>query len=110
MDMNLDMSRLSAIDGLSAVSRYDSTTNENKRSSGGTTFDSVLASAMNLVNETDQLSNAAEEEEIRFAMGESDSMHDLMVAQQKANVSLQYTVAVKNTLIEAYKTLLNLQF
>lgn len=110
MDMNLDMNRLSAIDGLSAVSRYDSTTNKNRGSSGDTTFDSLLASAMNLVNETDQLSNAAEAEEVRFAMGESDSMHDLMVAQQKANVSLQYTVAVKNTLIEAYKTLLNLQF
>lgn len=110
MDMSLGMDRLSAIDGLSAVSRYDSTTNKNRRSSGDTAFDSILASAMNLVNETDQLSNAAEEEEIRFAMGESDSMHDLMVAQQKANVSLQYTVAVKNTLVEAYKTLLNLQF
>lgn len=110
MDMNLDMSRISAIDGLSAVSRYNSTTNKTKESSGDTTFDSLLASAMNLVNETDQLSNAAEEEEIRFAMGESDSMHDLMVAQQKANVSLQYTVAVKNTLLEGYKTLLNLQF
>ena len=65
---------------------------------------------MKMVNETDQLSNAAEEEEIRFSIGETDNWHDLMVAQQKANISLQYTVAVKNTAIEAYKTLLNMQF
>ena len=59
---------------------------------------------------TDQLSNQAEAEEVRFAMGESDSLHDLQVAQQKANISLQYTVAVKNTAMEAYRSLLNLQF
>ena len=65
---------------------------------------------MKLVGETDALSNAAEEEEIRFAIGETDSWHDLMIAQQKANISLQYTVAVKNTAMEAYKSLLNMQF
>ena len=32
-----------------------------------------------------------------------------MVAQQKANISLQYTVAVKNTALEAYRTLMNMQ-
>ena len=52
----------------------------------------------------------AEVEEVRFAMGESDSLHDLQAAQQKANISLQYTVAVKNTAMEAYRSLLNLQF
>lgn len=73
-------------------------------------FDSILSSAMKLVGETDRLSNAAEEEEIRFAIGETDSWHDLMIAQQKANISLQYTVAVKNTIVDSYKSLLNMQF
>ena len=72
-------------------------------------FDSFLTSAMNMVGETNQLSNAAEAEEIRYATGQSDNWHDLMVAQQKANVSLQYTVAVKNTALEAYRTLMNMQ-
>ena len=38
-----------------------------------------------------------------------NSLHDLMVAQQKANVSLQYTVAVKNTAVEAYRSIMNMQ-
>lgn len=59
-----------------------------------------------MIGETNQLSNAAQAEEIRYSTGESDNWHDLMVAQQKANVSLQYTVAVKNTALEAYRTLM----
>ena len=106
----MDINSISAIDSLSAVSRYGSTTDKNQGISEKTSFDSLLDSAMKLVSETDQLSNAAEAEEIRYAMGESDSLHDLQVAQQKANVSLQYTVAVKNTAMEAYRTILNLQF
>lgn len=106
--MNID--RISGIDSLSEVSRYGSTTDTEMKVSGQETFDSILSSAMKLVGETDQLSNQAEEEEIRFAIGETDNWHDLMVAQQKANISLQYTVAVKNAVIEAYKSLINMQF
>lgn len=106
----MNISQISGIDRLSEVSRYGSTTDAEIKTSGRDTFESILSSAMKMVNETDQLSNAAEEEEIRFAIGETDNWHDLMVAQQKANISLQYTVAVKNTAIEAYKTLLNMQF
>ena len=63
-----------------------------------------------MINETNSLSNKAEEEEIKFAMGTSDSVVDLMVAQQKANLSLQYTVAVRNAVLDSYKELMNMQF
>lgn len=72
-------------------------------------FSSLLKSAMNMVSETNSLSNAAEEAELNFALGNSDNTHDLAVAQQKANLSLQYTVAVKNKLLEAYKEIMNIQ-
>lgn len=105
----MDINSLSAINGLSGVSRYGSTTNQSQKTSAGG-FDKLLSSAMNMVGETNDLSNAAEAEEIRYATGESDNLHDLQVAQQKANVSLQYTVAVKNTALEAYRSIINLQF
>ncbi|MCH5264863.1 MAG: flagellar hook-basal body complex protein FliE [Lachnospiraceae bacterium] len=108
----MDITNISAINGLESVSRY-TTTNPLSKMSGSantTSFDSLLNSAMKLVNQTEEYSNAAEEQEIKYATGESDSLHDLMIAQQKANVSLQYTVAVKNTVVEAYRTLMNMQF
>ena len=72
--------------------------------------DNKFDSAVKMVNETNDYSNAAEEEEIKYALGESDSIHDLQIAQQKANVSLQYTVAVRNAFVQGYKELMNLQF
>ena len=107
-----NITNISAIDRLEDVSRYSSVNPLADKSdqAGKTSFDNLLNSAMKLVNQTEEYSNKAEEEEIKYAMGQSDSLHDLMIAQQKANVSLQYTVAVKNTAVEAYRTLMNMQF
>ena len=54
------------------------------------------------------LQNSAEQEEIRFALGESDNTHDLLVAETKASVALQYTVAVRDKIIDAYKQLMQM--
>lgn len=75
-----------------------------------TAFSGILDSAVRLVNEANAYSNAAEEEEIKYAMGESDNIHDLQIAQQKANVALQYTVAVRDAFLSGYRELMNLQF
>lgn len=73
-------------------------------------FSNVFDSAVNLVKQTNDYSNAAEEEEIKFALGETDSIHDVQIAQQKANVALQYTVAVRDAFLQGYREIMNLQF
>lgn len=65
-------------------------------------FSDVLSAAMGSIGETNDLQNAAEQEEVRFALGESDNTHDLLVAETKAAVALQYTVAVRDKIIDAY--------
>ena len=71
-------------------------------------FSSILDVAMNMINETNDYQNAAESAEIQFALGESESTHELAVAQQKANLALEYTVAVRDKVIEAYKEIMNM--
>lgn len=73
-------------------------------------FDTVFQSALDLVNQTNEYSNMAEEEELNYAMGLSEDTHTLMIAQQKANVSLMYTVAVRDAVIDAYNEIMNMQF
>ncbi len=51
-------------------------------------FSDVLSAAMGSIGETNDLQNAAEQEEVRFALGESDNTHDLLVAETKAAVAL----------------------
>ncbi len=73
-------------------------------------FDSLLQSAMTMIQETNQYSNEAQEAELAYAMGLTNSTHDLQVAQMKANISLQYTVAVRNAVLDAYREIMQMQF
>lgn len=82
---------------------------EVKSTENGDAFSSLLTSAMEMIKETNTLSNAANAEQMNFALGYSDNTHDLAIAQQKAALSLQYTVAVKNKVLEAYKEIMNMQ-
>lgn len=75
-----------------------------------TAFDSILKAAVDMVNTTNNYTNAAQEAETAYALGLSTSDTDLLIAQQKANMSLQYTVALRNGVLDAYKEIMNLQF
>ncbi len=72
-------------------------------------FDTIFQSALDMIGETNDLENAAESAEIQFALGEATNTHDLLVAQEEANVALQYTVAVRDKVIEAYQSIMNMQ-
>lgn len=108
----MDVINTMAINGLEGVTRYGESVRplQDEKNENVASFESLLKSAMNLVQQTEDYTNAANVEKIKFATGESTSLHDLMIAQQKANVSLQYTVAVKNTVVEAYRSIMNMQF
>lgn len=106
------------IDGLSSLQSLQQTGGvvsaaraaERAEATNNTAFEALFQSALSLIDETDELTNAAEEEEIKYAIGQSDSTHDLQVAQQKANLSLQYTIAVRSAVVDAYKEIMNMQF
>ena len=72
-------------------------------------FGAIFDSVMNMVGETNTLQNKASAEEIKFALGEADNAHDLMIAQQKAGIALQYTVAVRDRFLQSYQTIMNMQ-
>lgn len=97
--------------GVSGLDTYKNlTTKTVNNEDNNSSFEVLFQSALDLVNETNELSNRAEEEEMSYAMGTSDNLHTLQIAQQKANISLQYTVAVRNAVLDAYKEIMNMQF
>ena len=125
----MDISGLSAINGLTSltgssnlsqlsnkeISEIYSAYNDTLSSLSGISdentgdFSSILESMMHSVDETNTLQNQAETAAIQFALGESDNTHDLLIAQTKANTALQYTVAVRDKLIEAYQQIMQMQ-
>ncbi|MDE5967402.1 MAG: flagellar hook-basal body complex protein FliE [Lachnospiraceae bacterium] len=94
--------------GLSGISPY-SDSDAKVYKDNNTAFNSLLNSAITMYQEADTYQRKAEQAEMNFAMGYSTSTHDLALAQQKANLSLQYTVRVTNSVLDAYKELLNMQ-
>ena len=72
-------------------------------------FGSILSVAMENLNTTNAYLSDAENEEIKLAMGETDNTHDLTVALSKASTALQYTVAVRDKVLDAYKELMQMQ-
>lgn len=83
--------------------------NTSKLTGTNNVFDSFLTSAINNINTTNAYISDAENEEIRLAIGEADNTHDLTIALQKASAALQYTVAVRDKFLEAYREIMQMQ-
>ena len=121
----MDNYKILGLNGLDALG-FDNTTKTHKslktddfllfapdelKSTGKTgSFDSLLNSAITMLKETNQYSNEASEAEMKYAMGLTNNTHELQVAQMKANISLQYTVAVRNAVMDAYREIMQMQF
>lgn len=102
---------ITGVNNINAIStKYDYGSEGKVKSSNNQAFESFFKSALDNVNETNSYIDKANEEEIKFALGQSDSLVDLQNAQLKASISLQYTVAIKNSLVDAYKEIMNLSF
>ena len=108
---------LSAITGLLGVTRVNDlealsltgSLTEKQDTADGTLFDSFLQTAISNIKTTNDYLSAWEDEEIKFALGETENTHDLTIAMQKASTALQYTVAIRNKILEAYKEIMQMQ-
>lgn len=75
----------------------------------GNSFSNILNSAIDNINLTNSYLSDMENEELKFALGETNNTHDLLIAMNKASTALQYTVAVRDKFMESYKELMNMQ-
>ena len=77
------------------------------QATNGVDFSAVLKNAIENVNTAQ---NSAQAKAQSFSTGASDtSLEDVIVSLQKANLSLQGMIAVRNRLVDAYKEVTNLQ-
>lgn len=74
--------------------------------SGGLDFAQVLKNSIEQVNQTQQ---QAEKMTENFAAGDGNNLHEVMIDLQKANVSFQEMVQVRNKLVTAYHDIMNIQ-
>lgn len=107
----MDISSLNSITALGNTKLTSLTGSllEKDEKAQGTLFDAFLNSAINNINTTNNYLSDMENEEIKFALGETENTHDLQISIQKASTALQYTVAIRDKFMEAYKEIMNIQ-
>jgi flagellar hook-basal body complex protein FliE len=80
---------------------------ETPPAAGGVDFAQVLKNTIEQVNQTQQ---QAEDMAAKFAAGDGNTnLHEVMISLQKANLSFQEMVQVRNRLVTAYHDVMNMQ-
>jgi flagellar hook-basal body complex protein FliE len=80
----------------------------NAVTSSGDTFDSIYSAVSGILDSTNTYIQQAQQAEIDYALGNMTNTHELGVYQQQANMALQYTVAIRDKALEAYKEIMNM--
>jgi len=86
------------LDATSFADKYQSNNNIN--------FSDFLSDSLVNVNQSLFESSQAIE---KLALGEIENTHDVIIAMEKAKLSLQLAVEVRNKLLESYKEILRMQ-
>ena len=74
---------------------------------GGADFAQILQNSIDQVNQTQQ---QAQGMAANFAAGGGNAnLHEVMISLQKANISFQEMVQVRNKLVSAYHDVMNMQ-
>ena len=69
-------------------------------------FKSILNSALNQVETLQRESDIASQ---RLASGQAEDIHQVVIAGEKATLSLQLAIAVRNKMLEAYQEVMRMQ-
>ena len=69
-------------------------------------FTDILKEGLGQAN---SLQFAADDIATKFTAGETDNIHEVMIAGQKADMALQLATAVRTKLIEAYQEIMRMQ-
>ncbi|HOP91763.1 MAG TPA: flagellar hook-basal body complex protein FliE [Acetivibrio thermocellus] len=69
-------------------------------------FSDYLKNAIKQVDELEKQSKAVAED---FAAGKTDNIHEVMIAAQKADIAIQFTLQIRNKILDAYNEIMRMQ-
>ncbi|MCD6319821.1 MAG: flagellar hook-basal body complex protein FliE [Candidatus Desulfofervidaceae bacterium] len=86
-----------------------SLTGEIKKTGSADSYQSFGELLKNYIKEVDAQQKIADETINKFIAGEVPDVHQVMIALEKAELSLQLTIQIKNKLVEAYQEIMRMQ-
>jgi len=108
VDINANLSAMQArMDAMALEASAGPSALTDAPAAGGGDFQSILKNAISQVNDAQ---NSAQAKAQDFQLGKADtSLEEVITSLQKANLSLQGMIAVRNKLVDAYKDITNIQ-
>ncbi len=61
------------------------------------------------IKQTNSIQGESEQAQRSLLVGDTDNLHDVMIAMEKADMALQLTMAVRNKVLDAYQTVMQMQ-
>lgn len=105
--MAIDTSKMDAmLAELKAVAAVTQGKTDQGSVQGGADFSQILKSTLEQVNQAQQTAQKMTQD---FAAGDNVNLQDVMINLQKANLSFQEMVQVRNKLVSAYHDIMNIQ-
>lgn len=95
------MSNVNGLSQFSEITKKVDDVKENEKSN----FSNILEQVISEVNESQLISN---EKVDMFIKGEDVAVHDVMIAMNEAQMSMQLLIEARNKVVEAYKEINNL--
>ena len=90
---------------LTAQIRENQTLGSQSNEENVQTFNGLLSSQ---ILRTNELQHAADLETQKFLTGESENIHDMLIATEEASIALDLTVEVRNKMVEWYQEFKNM--
>jgi flagellar hook-basal body complex protein FliE len=93
------------IESIASIGKTDAPQAAQSSSGVAVPFLSILQDAVSNAQQT----NAALDSEIdKLATGQTDDMHNALIASEKASLSVNMVVELRNKLLDAYKEIINI--
>ncbi len=89
----------SSIQGLSALNKETS-------DASGVSFKQLLTDALNDISALEQESNKLTED---FIAGKTDNIASVLIAGEKASISLSFVMEIRNKIMESYQEIMRMQ-
>jgi len=67
------------------------------------TLNSLISQVNTQLQEADQLTS-------EFALGKTDSLHEVMIATEKSGISLSFLLQIRTKLLDAYQEIMRMNF
>ncbi len=98
---------VNGVSGFNALSPVDMTVSKTLGTEEkGVSFSDYLKAAINQVSDLQLGSEKITED---FAAGKTDNIHQVMIAAEKADVALQFTMQIRNKIMDAYSEIMRMQ-